>query len=91
MGLSGPGGGSWGADRRGLRWRHAAWLLQFFGRGRLRTEEWHAPVAFLSAQGHLVDAEGDCSAALQHLHTSVCGCRVSRRFVLQVFGVRTSC
>lgn len=29
-----------------------------FGRGRLRTEEWRAPVAFLSAQGHLVDAGG---------------------------------
>lgn len=29
-----------------------------FRRGRLRTEEWHAPVVFLSAQGHLVDAGG---------------------------------
>lgn len=48
-------------------------------------------MAFLSAQGHLVDAEGDCSAVLQHLHTSVRGCRVSSRFVLQVFAVRTRC
>lgn len=48
-------------------------------------------MAFLSAQGHLVDAEGDCSAVLLRLHTSVRGCRVSGRFVLQVFAVRTRC
>lgn len=36
-------------------------------------------MAFLSAQGHLVDAEGDCSAVLQHLHTSVRGCQGQRQ------------
>ncbi len=39
-----------------------------FGRGRLRTEEWCAPVAFLSAQGHLVDADGSAACRQKPEH-----------------------